>query len=103
MTRKRQGKKGTTTAERSTLAGLASGRRGAASAEAAPAVRRGPGRPTKHAADDRPVRVGVYLAPDLMAWLFEETARRKVERRDASISELVAEAVAALRNKKGDR
>jgi len=96
MKPKGQGKKGT---EKATLANLAGGRR----AEAAPrkarssAGARGPGRPAKYADTDKPQRVGVYLPPDLLGWLFEEVARRKQERRDASISEIVAEALAALR------
>lgn len=96
MKRRGQGKKGT---EKATLAGLASGRR----AEAAPrqartsAGARGPGRPAKYADADKPQRVGVYLPGELVGWLFEEVARRKQERRDASISEIVAEALVALR------
>lgn len=62
-----------------------------------------PGRPRKYAADAAPQRVGVYLPADLMGWLFDEVARRKRDRRDASISMVVGEAVAALRSKAVDR
>ena len=104
MTPKRQGKKGTRSAEKATLAGLTAGRRGQpAENPAAQAGRRGPGRPQKHPEGEKPQRVGVYLPSDLVGWLLEETARRKRDRRDASISEIVAEAVTALRAKRGDR
>ena len=57
-----------------------------------PPGKRGPGRPVKYKPEKKPVRLGVYLPPDLMDWLWEEFARRKQARRGASLSEIVADA-----------
>lgn len=108
MKRKGQGAKGT---EKATLANLAAGRRAGSPPRSqratvarvkASAPKRAPGRPPKYELGDKPQRLGVYLPADLLAWIFEETARRKRERRDASASEIVADALAAYR-KGGDR
>ncbi len=58
---------------------------------------RPPGRPAKYGDEEKPQRIGVYLPADLVGWLFDEVSRRKRARRGASISEVVSEAVAALR------
>jgi hypothetical protein len=79
--------------------GRGSGSRGGAAPHSGERARN-PGRPAKYAADEKPQRIGVYVPADLLGWLFDEVARRKRERRDASISEVVSEAVAALRDRK---